>query len=78
MPTLLNLPTEILCQVFQLSDNFPDVLAFASVCKQLHMTWVANQGNIIWAIGRHLVLSFDEALIAVSQVLGVSCQWKTY
>ena len=59
-------PPEVVSRIFQNCDDFADVLALAATCKRLQSIWDAETGIIIWEVGKANLLSFDDALIAVS------------
>jgi hypothetical protein len=60
------LPVELLTRIFENCDDFPQVVAFASVCKQTYAAWVTNPGRIIWNVATSQIRSFDDALMAVN------------
>lgn len=75
-PPLLALPVEILNRIWQACDEFPQVLALASTCKRAHKIWLAHSPSIIWSVGRSQIVSFNDALMAVSVSQHVSLMNK--
>ena len=66
MPHILSLPVESLTQIFQGFESFSQVTALSSTCKFLNSVWLNNARPVIWDVGRHEILAFDGALMAVS------------
>ena len=67
MSILLACPPEVISRIFQ-SGDFEDVLHLSLACKRLYEIWLSDSGNIIWQVGLNTILSFHEALIAVSGI----------
>jgi hypothetical protein len=64
--SLLSIPAEILNRIFELCDDFPQVIALALACKHTHSTWVTGSPRIIWSVANSHICSFDDALMAVN------------
>ena len=72
---ILSIPVEILTRIFETCDDFPQVVALASTCKQTQTAWVTNSPTIIWNVGKSQIRSFGDALMAVnihSQPIGTA------
>ncbi|KAF8851656.1 hypothetical protein BDZ45DRAFT_808142 [Acephala macrosclerotiorum] len=65
MASIPPIPVELLTRIFESCDDFPQVVALASVCKGTHAAWVTNSGTIIWSVAKSQIRSFDDALMAV-------------
>ena len=79
MSLLFSGPPELVARVFESCADFGDALALALTCKQLHSVWHLTLSKITLEIARTSVLSFDEALIAVSifhSHLALSLNWQ--
>ena len=72
MYSLLSGPPEVICRILESCDDFPQLFAFISTCKGLHSVWMASRGTIIWKIGNLNIVSFDDALMAVSSLPFIS------
>jgi hypothetical protein len=67
MASMLTIPAELLTRIFEVCDDFPQVVALASVCKHTHAAfWATNPGTIIWHVGKTQIRSFEDALLAVN------------
>jgi hypothetical protein len=77
--SMLSIPVELLIRSFESCDDFPQVVAFALVCKDTHAAWVTNSETIIWSVEKSQIRSFDDALMAVNILtLQVTMQAKAY
>jgi hypothetical protein len=63
---MLTIPAELLTRIFEACDDFPQVVALASVCKHTHAAWATNPRTIIWRVGKTQIRSFEDALLAVN------------
>ena len=64
--TMITIPVELLARIFEACDDFPQVVALASVCKHTHASWVTNPGTIIWSVAKSQIRSFEDDLMAVN------------
>lgn len=65
MPSLLDMSPELLAQILENCESFPELFTLISVCKRLYSIWSLNTGSIIQAIGERSIAAFDDALMAV-------------
>ncbi|KAK0125478.1 hypothetical protein ONS95_000514 [Cadophora gregata] len=65
MASMLLIPIELLSRIFESCDDFPQVIALASACKQTHAAWEKHSGTIVRSVGRAQIRSFDDAFMAV-------------
>lgn len=65
MPSLLDMSPELLAQILENCESFPELFTLISVCKRLYSIWSLNTGSIIQAIGERSIAAFDDALMAI-------------
>lgn len=72
--SLTTLPSELLAEIMQNCENFKQVMALVSACKETHAAWITHASAIIWKVGNLEVLCFNDALMAVclSTISGIN------
>ncbi|KAL8911236.1 MAG: hypothetical protein Q9172_007707 [Xanthocarpia lactea] len=67
--SIIDLPLEILCQIFQSTADFSAVNALARTSRALHSIWLANSPAIFFAVAVRALPNFSDAerLIAAQE-----------
>ena len=67
--SIIDLPPEILCQIFQSTADFSVVNALARTSRALHSIWLANSPDIFFAVAVRALPNFSDAerLIAAQE-----------
>ena len=67
--SIIDLPTEILCQIFQSTADFSVVNALARTSRALHSIWLANSPAIFFGVAVQTLPNFSDAerLIAAQE-----------
>ncbi|KAF2163099.1 hypothetical protein M409DRAFT_26545 [Zasmidium cellare ATCC 36951] len=62
MPTLTDLPSELLLLVFALSHDIHDAVSFCRVNRRLHAIWLENADHISKAVLEESIPAYDDAV----------------
>jgi hypothetical protein len=67
--TLASIPAELVVRIFQYCSSFADLRALFLACRHTHAVWVANSPNIIRHVAIKVIPAFDQALMAVRNIV---------
>lgn len=56
---------ELAVLIFTSCETYPQLVALASTCKQIHSIWQRNRAYLIWIVGLQTRPAFNDALMAV-------------